>query len=145
MAHDGGNRREQHAEQQNKPSRLRAGRQESSRRQRRALINIGRPDLERERRNLESQTNHHHQQSAQEDFVVHLLGHRRNVAEVKLPRDRINQRNAKNSKRGRERADDQVLHASLKRAQSRALKAGQNVKRDRDQFERDKQESEIIG
>ena len=137
---------EQHAQQQYKSRRFRPDREERRRRDRGALINIRRPDLERERGNFETQTNQHQQQTKQKNFVRREL--RRDsgqLGEVQLAGRSENQRDAEHHEGRRQRAENQVLDARFERRQPTALETGEDVKRDGDEFHRDEQQAEIIG
>jgi hypothetical protein len=137
---------EQHAQQQNKPGGLRADRQKRRRRRRRALINVRHPDLKWKRRDFESEANQHEQHAEQKDFVVFKLRRdRREFVEVQFAGRSPNQRDAEHEKRRRQRAENQVFHARLKRRDFPALKTDEDIKRDGDEFDGNEQHHEIVG
>jgi len=137
---------EEHAQQQDKAGRLGADGQKRGGRDRRALVNIRNPDLERHHRNLEAQPRED-QHQAKEENPVAAQGARGpgQPVEAQGMRQAIHQRDAKDHEGGREGADDQVFHAGFERRHPVALEAGEDVEGDGDQFKRGKEQGEVVG
>ena len=137
----------EHAQQGAEGGDLRAGRHERRHRRRRALVDVGRPGLERHRADLEQQADGQHGQAEEQQPLVAAGGRRRDehLAEVDAARVAVEQRDAVEEERGGERAEQEVLHGGLLREQAAtAGEAGHEVQRQRQDLERDEHEQQVV-
>ena len=139
-------RREEHAHERRERGRLDAGRHEPGHGGRRAFVCVGRPHVERHRRDLEREADDH--QADREQLHRRrrsgLRGHEAGDAiEPCAARQPVGERNAVQEKRAGERAEQEVLERRFRRRRRVAADACQHVHRERQHLEREKDDEEI--
>ena len=95
---------------------LRGGREERGDRRRRAFVDVGRPDVERHRGDLEAESRASSMMpNISASFVMRVDMAARDVEQVERAADAVDQRDAVQQDRRAHRAEDEVLHRRLGR------------------------------
>ena len=130
-------RRRHDAHQQRHRRDLRRGGEERGDRRRRALIDVGRPHVERHGRDLEEQAgkNEHHADDQPGRCRRRRGQQLGELREIHRAGEAVDQRDAIQQQARGERAEDEILQPGLGRAQLVAREGGQHVERQRLQFE----------
>ncbi len=108
--------------------------EEGGDRRRRAFVDVGRPHVERHRRNLEAEAGEqeHQPEHQPEALLVRRLG---NAGEAHRAGKSVDQRRAVEQHAGRQGAEDEILEPGLGRAQGIAIDRRHHVEREAHQLE----------
>ena len=140
------NAAEHDAQEDDQSARLGADGEERGDRIRRAFVDVGRPDMERDHGNLEADADEHEDQAES--------GRDRHAAEVKLVDEHVEAGRAHDAEDvghahdeegGGEPAQDEIFHPGLQRGQAVAAVGDEDVKGNRHQLQRDEEEHEVVG
>src|SRR3954447_6950970 len=123
--------------------RLRRRRHERGHRRRRAFIDIGRPHVERRGRCFEREARDQHRQPEHEERIV-LPPRRCDPGEVEPSGFAVDERRSEEQDRGPEAADDQVLESRLKPTEQVAVDRAQDVERQREPLEAEKERQQVV-
>ena len=112
------------------------GGEEGRHRGRRALVDVGRPHVERHRGDLEGEAGEHEDEAEDEaDRAWPLRAPRRSPAKDECAGEAVDQRRAVEEHAGGERAEHEILQAGLGRPGVVAMDGGDDVERERLQLE----------
>ncbi len=141
-------RDQEHAEERREPGRLRRGRHEARDRSGRALVHVGRPGMERHRRDLEAEADEQqrepgHQRARSRTGCCCARNCEIPVSEV-VPVAPYDERDPVQEDRRRERAEHEVLDAGFLRAQPAAVECGEHVQRNRQHLEREEHDDQVV-
>ena len=136
---------EEHAQQHRERRRFRAGGHERDDRSWRAFINVGRPDMERRRRHLEAQSDEHQPHCEVRQGGLLGLQEVRNVVDVGGSGGAVDHGHAVKEERSGEGAEQEILQRRLGAFGGAAAHSGQNVSRDRRNFQRDEDQHQFDG
>ncbi len=141
MAHG----RDEDAQQRGERRRLGADRHEGRRGRGRALVDVGRPGMERHQRDLEADAHGQDADRQQQHWVaqVGLLEDGRDLGQVGLTRDAVQPGHAVNQDGRSEGAQQEVLQRSFIGSLLAAGQAGQDVDRDDHQLDRHEQRDQV--
>ena len=117
-------------------------------RRRRALVDVGRPHVERRGRDLEAEPDQEQRETDEQHAVVEqhdLREELRDPGEVRRAGRAVDERDAVEEHRRRERAEQEVLEAGLLRREPAAVERGEHVQRDRQDLERQEDGDEVVG
>ena len=126
---------------------LRAGRHQRGHRRRRALVDVRRPGVERRRAGLEQQPDQQQREAEEEQQVVLLAAGRRlqDLRQVDRVGVAVQQGDAVQEERGRERAEQEVLDRRLLGQQPAPPgQPAEQVERQREHLERDEHEQQVV-
>ena len=129
---------EEDAEQHRERRGLRPDRQERGDRRRRALVHVGRPHVERHRRDLEADAGHDQDHRQRQPRVVLLAGEQRgDRPQVRGGGEPVQDRHPVEQEAEREGPEQEVLHGGLVRPPVGLDEARQDVERQRHRLETD--------
>ncbi len=142
-------------QQHDEPGGLRADREEGRDRRGRPLVDVGHPDLEGKRADLEGDAGQHQHDADAGEEVMRVRGEeaaervevhprRRVLGQHGIAGDAVEQDNAEKQDGGAQRAHDQVLQAGLERRRAAAEVAHEDVESDRHRLERHEQHHEVV-
>ena len=140
-------RRQEHAREGGERRGLDAGRHERGDDGRRAFVGIGRPHVERHRRDLEREADRE-QPDAENRQRRRRRGALRRQRDADLLEpgragDRVEERDAVEEERARERAEQEILERRLGAGDAGAAEPGQHVDRERQDLERDEDDQQV--
>ena len=114
-----------------------------------ALVDVGRPLVERRHRGLERETGGGEGDAGEQQRIGHgeLAGadRSRDGVELHRPRGPVDEREAVQERRRPDRADHEVLEPRLERGGATQLGRAQHVERDREQLDSDEQRDQVGG
>ena len=133
-------REREHAEQPGERADLRHDRHERRDGQRRALVDVGRPGVERHQRGLETEPDRQQRDPDAEQRRERRLRDRRQVDRAGRP---VDQRDPVDEERGRERPEQQVLQPGLLRPPAVARQRRQRVQREAQDLQPEEQDDQV--
>ena len=123
---------------------FRRGGKERGHRRRRALIDVGRPHMERHRRDLEAEPGEQEHQAEHEADAAGLRGGR-DAGKADGAGEAIDQRGAVQQHARRQRAQHEILQAGFGRLRIIAVARGDHVERERHQLEPEIEHDQVAG
>ncbi|GCC45278.1 hypothetical protein chiPu_0029552, partial [Chiloscyllium punctatum] len=123
---------------------LRSGREECRHRRRRSLIDVGRPHVERHRRDLEAEPGEQEHQ-AEHDADAAGGGGGRDAGERDRAGETVDQRSTVQQHARRQRAEHEILQAGLARLGIVALAGGNDIERKAHQLEAEVERDQVAG
>ena len=127
------------------PATFGRGREESGHRGRRAFIDVGRPHVERHRRDLETETDEHEHQAEDQAEIGALPACLGDPGKADGAGEAVDQRRAVQQHAGRQRAQHEILQAGLGRAHVFAVRGGHHVERQAHHLEPEIERDQVVG
>ena len=124
---------------------LRRGGEERRHRRRRALIDVGRPHMERHRGDLEAEAGEQKHQAEDQPDAAHLPPTLRDAGEADRAGEAVDQRRAVEQHSRRQRAEHEIFQPRFGRAQRVAVARGDHIERQAHQFEAEIERDQIVG
>ncbi len=120
------------------------GGEEGGHRRRRALIDVGRPHVERHRRDLEGEAGQHEDEADDEAGGAALGQRRGDRLEARVTGEAVDQRRAVEEHAGRERAEHEIFEAGLGGAGVVAVDGGDDVGGERHQLQPEIEADQVV-
>ncbi len=111
---------------------------------RRALVDVGRPHVERRRRDLEREPDEDHREPADEEELVRLARGRGDLDEAELAGGAVDEGRAEEQDRRAEAPHDQVLEPRLERRDPVDADRDEDVERDREPLEPEEEREQRV-
>ena len=122
------------------------GREEGRHRRRRALVDVGRPHVERHGGDLEGDAGQHEDEAEnQAERGAVRLERGGDLRKLDMSREAVDQRHAVEQHARRQSPEHEILQAGLRRADALAIDGGDDVERERLQFEAEIERDEAVG